>query len=279
LHLRRNGTGPGGGGDTEEEVTMLAINEIHHGDALELLRRIPSGTVDAVVMDPPYCSGARTSAEVTNRGGMSRGARWNAKPLDSDQMTSTGFVWLMRQVGREALRILKRGGWFVSFIDWRQYPALFGAIETTNLRVCGMLCWDKEAFALGNGFRNQHELALIATKGVGRPHNRATGNVLRVNRINASDLHPTEKPVELLRQILRVVSPPGGLVVDPFVGSGTTAIAARLEGMDFVGIERELEYVEVARQRVAESQGAAVEVAGGRVQLGFFGEDEAGVMA
>jgi site-specific DNA-methyltransferase (adenine-specific) len=87
---------------------------------------------------------------MTNRGGMSRGERWRAKPLDSDQMTSTGFVWMMRAVGRESLRVLRPGGWFVSFIDWRQYPALYGAIETTNLRVCSMLVWDKESFALGN---------------------------------------------------------------------------------------------------------------------------------
>lgn len=221
------------------------------GDCLDVLRTLPDACVDAVVTDPPYCSGARTAATVTNRGGMSRGARWKAKPLDSDQMTSTGFIWMMRQVARESLRVLRRGGWFVSFIDWRQYPALFGAVETTNLRVCNMLVWDKKSFALGNGFRNQHELALVATKGVGVPHNRSTGNVLGVKRLAKSDVHPTEKPADLMSQILAVVAPPGGVVLDPFTGSGTTGVACQREGLRFVGVEREPEYVEIARARIA----------------------------
>ncbi len=227
------------------------MSTIIHGDCLDVLRGMEAGSADAVVTDPPYCSGARTSAAVTNRGGMSRGARWNAKPLDSDQMTATGYVWLMRHVAREALRVLIPGGWFVCFVDWRQYPTLYGALETTNLRVCNMLVWDKQSFALGNGFRNQHELAIVATKGVGVAHNRATGNVLSVKRLGRSELHPTEKPPELFAPILRVASKPGGLILDPFAGSGTTGVAALAEGMRFIGIEREAEYAEIARARLA----------------------------
>lgn len=227
---------------------------LYHGDCLEIMRGLADASVDAVVTDPPYCSGARTNAAVTNRGGMQRGARWNAKPLDSDQMTTTGFTWLMREVGREVLRVLKDGGWFVSFVDWRQYPTLYGALETTNLRVNNMIVWDKCSFALGNGFRNQHELAIVASKGTPTVHNRATGNVLNVKRLGNSELHPTEKPVGLFLPILRVVSPPGGIVLDPFMGSGTTGVAAAQEGRDFIGIERERSYYEIAERRIAAAQ-------------------------
>ena len=223
---------------------------VHHGDCLDVLRGMADASVDAVVTDPPYCSGARTAASVTNRGGMSRGVKWKSKPLDSDQMTATGFVWMMRHVARESLRLLRPGGWFVSFIDWRQYPTMFGAIETSNLRVCNMLVWDKQHYALGNGFRNQHELAIVASKGVGVPHNRSTGNVLSQKRISASEIHPTEKPVDLMAQILRVVCPPGGTVLDPFAGSGTTLVAAKAEGFHAIGIEREAEYVAIIKARV-----------------------------
>lgn len=235
---------------------------IEHGDCLDVMRGMADASVDAIVTDPPYSSGARTAASVTNRGGMGRSTRWADKPLDSDQMTSTGFLWLMREVGRESLRLLRPGGWFVSFIDWRQYPALYGALETTNLRVCNMLVWDKVAFGLGNGFRNQHELAIVATKRVGKPLNRATGNVLRSKRLKSSDRHPTEKPVDLLEQILKVVVPPGGVVLDPFCGSGTTGVAAVREGFRFVGIEREAEYVEIARARVAHAAQGQVSLPG-----------------
>jgi DNA modification methylase len=72
----------------------------------------------------------------------------------------------------------------------------------------------------------------------------------------ARNHHPTVKPVALMRWLVRLVTPPDGLVLDPFTGSGTTGIAATLEGRRFVGIEREAEYVEIARARIAHAQPA-----------------------
>lgn len=66
----------------------------------------------------------------------------------------------------------------------------------------------------------------------------------------ASNEHPTVKPVDLMRWLVRMVTPPGGIVLDPFTGSGTTGVAAALEGMDFVGIERDPLYAATARARV-----------------------------
>jgi site-specific DNA-methyltransferase (adenine-specific) len=63
--------------------------------------------------------------------------------------------------------------------------------------------------------------------------------------------HPTVKPTDLMRYLCRLVTPPGGLVLDPFCGSGSTGKAAALEGFRFIGIEREAEYVEIARARIA----------------------------
>lgn len=68
--------------------------------------------------------------------------------------------------------------------------------------------------------------------------------------------HPTVKPVALLRYICRLVTPDGGLILDSFAGSGTTGIAAAQEGFNFVGIEREPDYVEIARRRIAEALNA-----------------------
>ena len=70
--------------------------------------------------------------------------------------------------------------------------------------------------------------------------------------------HPTQKPVALMRWLVRLVAPPGGLVCDPFAGSGTTGIACALEGFGFVGIESEAEYVAIARRRIAEAQAQGV---------------------
>lgn len=78
---------------------------------------------------------------------------------------------------------------------------------------------------------------------------------LRMNRPQerrpAANVHPTVKPIALMRWLVRLVTPPGGTVLDPFAGSGTTGAAAVLEGFDFVGIEREAEYVAIAEARIA----------------------------
>ncbi|HQN09749.1 MAG TPA: site-specific DNA-methyltransferase, partial [Thermoanaerobaculia bacterium] len=67
----------------------------------------------------------------------------------------------------------------------------------------------------------------------------------------ARNHHPTVKPTDLMRWLCRLVTPPGGTVLDPFCGSGSTGVAANAEGFDFIGIEREADYVEIARRRIA----------------------------
>jgi DNA modification methylase len=64
--------------------------------------------------------------------------------------------------------------------------------------------------------------------------------------------HPTVKPTDLMRYLCRLVTPPGGIVLDPFMGSGSTGKAAMLDGFRFIGIEREAEYLEIAKQRMQE---------------------------
>lgn len=64
-----------------------------------------------------------------------------------------------------------------------------------------------------------------------------------------ANVHPTVKPIDLMRYLCRLITPPQGVVLDPFTGSGSTGCAAALEGFEFIGIEREAEYVEIAQQR------------------------------
>ena len=236
---------------TYQRKEVIGDCTLYQGDCLEVMTTL--GEFDAVVTDPPYCSGARTSADVAGRGGMSRGQRWKAKPITNDRMTVTGFTWLLRHVAEACYTMLPEGGSFVSFIDWRQYPTLYGVVESVNFRVQNVAVWDKEDMALGNGFRNQHEFAIHAAKGVPLIYDRGTPNVLRVKRISSSDLHPTEKPAELLRRLVSVVSPIGGSVLDPFMGSGTTGVACVNLGRKFTGIELDPGYFDVACRRIEEA--------------------------
>jgi site-specific DNA-methyltransferase (adenine-specific) len=228
--------------------------QLHLGDCLEFMRTLDVDSIHAVITDPPYSSGARMSAEMRNRGGMSRKEIWKTKPLPNDRMTTTGFVWMMREISFEAARVLVPGGSFLSFIDWRQYPQLYGAVESTNLRVQMLVVWDKDVMALGNGFRNQHELILHACNGVPNVFDKGVPNVLRIQRINSSDLHPTEKPVPLIIKLLNVVTRPGDLVFDPFMGSGTTGVACMKTGRNFIGCEIDPNYFAIAQRRIEQAQ-------------------------
>lgn len=225
---------------------------IYHGDALEVLDAIALPELAAVVTDPPYASGARTETARAKSGAMLRGQRWAAKPINNDQMTTTGFVWLIRQVALRLYPHLSDGGSVLSFIDWRQWPNLVGALETVNLRVQGMVVWDKGSMGLGNGFRAQHELIAHAAKGTPRIVARDTANVLTFKRERPVD-HPSPKPPALMEALLRVVAEPGDLILDPFMGGGATLEAAANLGIGAIGIETEERYCEIAAQRLSQS--------------------------
>lgn len=222
---------------------------IYHGDALDVLEAIEAA--DAFVMDPPYASGSRTEASKSSSGAMLRAGRFANRPIELDQMTTTGFVWLMRHVAMEARRMLPDGGSLLSFIDWRQWPNLVGAVETCNLRVQGMVVWDKGSMGLGNGFRAQHELVCHASKGVPTIHNKGAGNVISHPRIDPID-HPSPKPVPVMARLIDVVSVPGALIVDPFMGSGSTLRAAKNIGRRAIGVEIDERYCEIAANRLGQ---------------------------
>lgn len=172
-----------------------------------------------------------------------------------DNMGTTGLVFLLRSVAFEALRVVKPTGALLVFCDWRMLPNLSPAIESSGWRYQNLVVWDKGSMGLGAGFRCQHEIILHFTAGAPEYYDRGTPNVLTFPRVSAKEReHQTQKPVELLQRLLRVVCPPGGLVVDPFAGSGTTGVAALKEGRRFIGIERDDEYVEIARARLSHAQ-------------------------
>ena len=230
---------------------------IYHGDVLEVLASIEN-SVDAVITDPPYASGTRMEAHKSASGAMLRNntergvkTRFADRPIELDQMTTTGFIWLMRAVGQACRGLLPDGASFLSFIDWRQWPNLVGALETCNFRVQGMIVWDKGHFGLGNGFRSQHELICHASKGVPTIHDKGCGNVLQFSRQEPVD-HPSPKPPGLMERLIEVVTPPGGMVLDPFMGSGTTLLAAKALGCKAIGVEIEERYCEVAARRLAQ---------------------------
>lgn len=224
---------------------------LYLGDCLEILPTL--GKVDAVVTDPPYCSGGFSETGKKSAQGMGlrsetiRELGW----FVNDRMTTGGIAWLMRQVALWSFRILRDGGSMIAFTDWRQLSNLSPAIESAGYRFQNLVVWMKPSAGLGSGFRAQHELAMQFTKGTGVYYNASCGNVIACGRITASEReHQTEKPVELIHKLAEVVSDGGQTILDPFMGSGTTGVACANLGRKFIGIEIEPKYFDIACKRI-----------------------------
>jgi len=231
--------------------------DIIAGDALTELQRMAPNSVAAVVTDPPYASGGFTETarrQAIGQGLLSstlRDGGW----FQGDQMGTSGLVWLLRSIAFEAARVLVSGGSLCVFCDWRQMSNIAPAMESAGLRLSNLVVWDKGSAGLGSGFRMQHELCLVLTNGSGAYASAESGNVLTVPRMNHAEReHWTQKPVDLMRRIVRTVAPEGGLVVDPFCGSGSTGVACVIERRRFVGVERDPAMCETARARISEAQ-------------------------
>ena len=224
---------------------------IYHGDCKEILPTL--GRVRAVVTDPPYCSGGFSEAGKGAAKGM--GLR-SETLLDvgwfvNDNMTSAGIAWLMSTTAGWCRRTLVKGGTFTAFTDWRMIPTLVPAIEGSGLRYQNMIVWAKPNAGLGTGFRATHELAMHFSNGTPQYFSNSGSNVIRCKRTPSSTReHQTQKPLELMSNIMQVVSDKGGTILDPFMGSGTTLRAAKDLQRKAIGIELEENYCEVAARRM-----------------------------
>lgn len=228
---------------------------MHKGDALAVLRDLPDASVDVILTDPPFSSGGRRENARSVRKSMIRGTEDDAW-IAGDSMSTAGFIWTIRQFGMQARRILKPGGHLLSFIDWRMYPNLCLGLEVADLVQRSTIVWDKTYFGMGGQFRNQHEFVIHMTNGQpDAPQRRDVGNVIQCKPIRGG-VHPTEKPVALLETLLSVVCPVGGVVVDPFAGSGATGVAALNYGADFIGVEMSDHYHGIAYDRLRTAQDA-----------------------
>jgi site-specific DNA-methyltransferase (adenine-specific) len=242
--------GEEGGMSYRKEVLADGV-ELYCGDCLEVLPTL--GKFDAVVTDPPYSSGGFTQSAISKAKGQGLRSETIAQVgwFSGDAMTAAGGAFLLRELARLAFSTTFDTATLTVFTDWRVSALYSPAIESARWRYQNMLVWDKGNAGLGSGFRAQHELALHFSKGAPPYFSASYGNVLKSSRVGSGDKeHQTEKPVDLMRQILEVVSDVGGTALDPFMGSGTTGVAAVKLGRKFTGIEIDLGYFDIACRRI-----------------------------
>lgn len=209
---------------------------IYHGEALELLPTL--GMVDLVVTDPPYIIGAVSAGNMASKSGS-----W------ADMMNSA--LWFAAWYGMVERR-LKYDGAMWTFLNWRTLPVVMRAAVDAGLPVTSLLVWDKERIGPGiQGLRPSYEMvALMAHPGF-VIKDRSTPDIWRHKVGSKASGHPAEKPEPLVRRII-TTSGETGVVLDPFLGSGTTAVAAKNAGWRVIGIEAEERYCEMAAKRLAQ---------------------------
>lgn len=224
---------------------------VYNTDALDFLRDLPDASVDAVVTDPPYVIGAVSAGNIGAKSG-----GW------ADMMNSS--LWFSAWYA-EAWRALKDDGCFWTFCNWRSLPVVMRSALDAKMPITSLLVWDKEWIGPGGpkGLRPSYELvALSAKPGFAIP-NRGLPDIWR-HKVGSHkpNGHPAEKPVGLVERILRESGlPADALVVDPFVGSGTTAVAAANLGYDFLGSEAETAWCDTANRRITEALAARKAIA------------------
>lgn len=207
--------------------------------AADVARLMGGAGVDIVLSDPPYSSGGFQEAQ---RSTGSIGTRQNVK-IKSDQLSTRGYISLMSDVlDRVQADVL------YLFTDWRMWSWTYDIAERKNYPVRNMLVWDKGQMGMGFPWRSTHELILFAKRTPSAMMDGKRGNVLRCDRTGNVN-HPTEKPSELLVDILS--NTPPGDVYDPFIGSGTTMVAAEQTRRICYGCDLDPRYIAVALERMA----------------------------
>lgn len=207
---------------------------LKQGDCIELLKEIPDNSVDLIATDPPYFQG------MTHNG--QRGAF-------NDLFLCKPFF---DKLAAEYKRILKPDGEFYIFCDWRGY-AFYYPIFSSVLPVKNLIVWDKKSGA-GNFYTYTHEFIIYGTM---CNKNKKGTNVWRekgfssgAKSTNGEKVHPTQKPVELMEKIIENSSDPGDVVLDTFMGSGSTGVACLKTGRKFIGMELDERYFDIAKRRI-----------------------------
>lgn len=213
-----------------------------HGDCREVLPLLSSESVDAVITDPPYGINY-----VPRRAQGVRDHPWRRMQGDRRFDVELYRLWL-----REAYRLLKPDRHLYVFCADYHLGTLRDLVAEAGFNLKRTLVWEKNAWGLGDckgDWGHQTEFIVFAHKGRRELARPRQGNVLHFPRVPAQRLrHPTEKPVELLRLLIRKSLPEGGLVLDPFAGSGSTGEAAELEGRGAVLIEVDVRHVQRAQE-------------------------------
>ena len=206
------------------------INTVLNADCVKAMRQLPAASVNFILTDPPY------GVRFKDRCG---------RAIRNDN----NFVWL-KPAFAEMYRVLADNSFCISFYGWTSADRFVTAYRAAGFRIVGHLTFPK-TYASSSGFlRYQHENAYLLIKGNPAKPQHPISDVLAW-KYSENRHHPTEKSVSTLTPLVEAFSLPGGLVLDPFAGSGSTLLAAKSLGRNYLGIELDPQYHAIASRRLS----------------------------
>jgi site-specific DNA-methyltransferase (adenine-specific) len=252
-------------------TTNKWINRVFNEDAINGLARIPDESIDLILTDPPYGLGK----DYGN---------------DSDKQGSSAYLGWMEKWIDAALPKLKQNGSLYIFLTWRFSPEIFVMLKK-RMTMMNEIIWDRRVPSMGGStrsFTSVHDTIGFFVKdkdyyfdldSVRIPYDAETKkarsrsifvgakwleigynpkdlwSVSRLHRIHPERTdHPTQKPLEIVERMVKASCPANGVILDPFMGSGTTAVAAKRWGRNFVGYELNSEYCNIIARRLASTE-------------------------
>ncbi|WP_418122276.1 DNA-methyltransferase [Variovorax sp. 160MFSha2.1] len=232
---------------------------LYHGEALEVLQSLEPGTADAVITDPPYSSGGafrgdRAVDTKTKYLSTGSGNREKTSDFGGDNRDQRSFHFWSTLWSAAALRASKPGAPAMFFTDWRQLPISTDYLQAGGWVWRGIVPWVKKSPRPQMGrFTSAAEYVVWGSAGP-MPVDRGVGCLpgFYEFHVPGEREHVTQKPVPLMAAMVEICEP-GGLVLDPFMGSGTTGVAALQLGRRFIGCEQSLQYFDVACRRIEEA--------------------------
>lgn len=232
---------------------------IYNGDSLQILKNIDDNSVDLILTDPPYNLGKFMHDRATNMGKL-RGNHFSA--TDWDHLDHSKWIEKMDQFLNESSRIIKTGGSLIIFMSLMKIETIIQLAEKYKFYYKTTGVWHKKNPIPRNmklHFVNSTEGWIYFTfkdkTGKFNYEGKMVHDFIETGLTPSTEKkfggHPTQKPEALIKHFVRLLTDTGDLILDPFMGSGTTGKVAVELGRKFIGIELSQKYYEVSKKRIA----------------------------
>lgn len=225
---------------------MTDYDYIEQGDCLELMKKIPDGSIDLVVTDPPYT--------MTKRG---KSCRPNWMPNNMGENVFGGVIPDVKTWMTECFRVLKDGTHFYVFCNTNDIQKFLNIADEVGFKLHNILTMIKNTGMPNRWYLKNCELILFFRKGKAKSINDMRCRdwfCVSMPTQKTGKLHITQKPLEIITTFVTNSSNEGDVVLDPFMGSGTTAVAAINTNRHYIGFELDEKYFQIACDRLDEAE-------------------------